>query len=143
MTEVKISTYIIGIVIFTMMILGVISMIGIFRTADPSFIDDDKFSEFNKTFNTLEEVSSSVGGLKDGIVDSDTDWGAFGVLNSLLGTMWNSVVLIFSSFDFMNDVFAGLSTFFGIPTWVTGLISLLVIILIVFGIYSLISGNSS
>ena len=143
MSDIKISTYITSIVIFTMMILGVIYFVTMFRASDPTFIDDDTFSAFNDTFNTMEDVSSSVGDLQSGIVDSDTDFGVFGVLNALIGSMWNSLTLIFSSFGFMDAVFDGLSTFFGVPTWVPALISLLVVILIAFGIYSLISGNNA
>lgn len=132
------STYVFGIIIFTFFILGGMALISPLRAADPTFLDDDKYAQFNKTFNKVDDVTDSVGGLQDTIEDSDTDFGTFGVLNALISTAWNSLKLVFSSFSFMNAVFGGLYTFFGIPIWVGNLIILMVSVMIIFAIFAAI-----
>lgn len=132
------STYITGIIIFTLIIVCGVWMINSMRQVDDSFIDDEKYSTFNQTFNKYSEVQQETDDLKETITDADTDFGAFGVLNSLISTSWNSLKLLFTSFSFMNAVFSGLYTFFGIPAFVGNLIISLIIIVLVFAIFSAI-----
>lgn len=132
------STYIFGIIIFTFFIIGGMSMIASFHDADPTILDNNKYTQFNQTFNKVNEVTDSVGGLQETIQDSDTDFGTFGVLNALISTAWNSLKLIFNSFSFMNSVFGGLYSFFGIPAWVGNLLLLMVSVMIIFAIFAAI-----
>ncbi len=138
----EISKYIIGIIIFTLFIMGGIAMIGEFGLVDPSFIADDRYTQFNDTFNKYTDVTAQADTLQEDIEGADTDWGAFGVLNSLIGVAWNTVTTIFTSFSFMNDAFIGLNTIFGVPIWVSSLIIAIVIIIIVFAIISAIFQRS-
>lgn len=132
------STYIIGIILFTMFIMGGVYMIDVFQEKDSTFVDMTKYSQFNKTFNKMSDVTTQVNTLQSGVTDSQNDYGVLGVLNSLISTGWNSLRLLFSSFGFMNDVFKGLSTFFGVPAWISTIIILLVSAVIVFAIFSAI-----
>lgn len=138
MTDVTPSQYIIGILLFTFVIVGGISFIVMFNDDDNTFIDQEKFTTFNESFNKLNDVTTEVNTLKTGITDADTDFGAFGVLNSLISNAWQSLKLLFTSFSFMDSVFAGISALFGVPTWVSALIGLLITVIIVFAIYAAI-----
>lgn len=138
MAEILPRHYIIGIIIFTMFIVGGISIISIFNEADSSFINDTRFEQFNQSFNVLSNITSEVGNLEDSIVNADTDFGAYGVLNALISSAWQTLKLTFTSFSFMETAFAGLTSFFGIPSWIIGLVILIITVLFVFAIYSAI-----
>jgi hypothetical protein len=138
MANVKPSQYIIGIVLFCFIIVGGISMLSIFADTDPTFTDDDDFNKFNESFNVLSDVSSQVDSLESSITEADTDFGVFGVLNSLISSSWQSLKLLFTSLSFMDDVFLGMSTMFGVPTWIPTIIVLALTVMIAFAIYSAI-----
>jgi hypothetical protein len=138
MAEVLPRHYLFGVLAFTLFIVAGVSLLGIFKAQDPSFATDDSYARFNASFNQLEDVSTTVGALQTGITNSDTDFGVFGVLNALISSAWQSLKLMFTSFGIMNDAYNGLSTVFGVPSWIPGLVILAVIIMIAFTIYSAI-----
>ena len=131
----KPSTYIMAIILFTFFILGGITIMGEFRKSDATFMADENTQAFNKTFNVYTSLSTSVGGLQSSVEDAGNDWGIFGVVNALVGSAWNALRLLFSSLSFMNAVFIGLGLF-GIPSWVGGLATLTVTVIIAFAIYA-------
>lgn len=141
MTDVKPKHYIVGIILFTLFIVGGVSMLSIYSDTDPTFTDDPQFTKFNKTFWKLEEVNNRVEGIESSITDTDPDQGTFGFLNSLISSAWNAMKTIFTSFSFMGDVLNGLSTIFGIPAWIPSLLFSLVTIMFAFAIYVLIFGR--
>lgn len=134
----RLRDYIWGILIFTLFIVGGTSMMGIMQSHDSTYATDEKYTQFNDSFNRLSEVTTAVEGLQTGITEAETDFGAFGVLNALISSSWQSLKLMFSSFSLMNAAFDGLTVVFGVPAWVAGLITLAVIVLIAFIIYSAI-----
>jgi hypothetical protein len=138
MTEILPRHYIIGIIMFTFFIVGGIAIMTEFSQDDPTFLDNDKYSTFNSTFNKYDQVTRNVNSLRTNIEDADVDYGTFGVLNSLISSGWNTLKLLFTTFSFMNGVFTGLYTIFGVPVWIPALIILLVTVVICFAIYSAI-----
>lgn len=132
------SQYIAGILIFVLFISGGVFMIGSFMDNDPTIVDSSKYQQFNGTFNKLDDVTNTVDNLQDNIENADTDFGIFGVLNSLISTAWNTLKLLFSSLGFMNAVFGGLYSFLGIPFWVGNIIISLVTVMICFAIFGAI-----
>jgi len=134
----KPSTYIVGIIIFTLFMMAGITWLTGFVSYDNTYIDGEEFEQFNNTFNTYDDTVEQVGVIEDGITESDTDFGAFGVLNSLISGAWQQLKLLFTSFKFMGDAITGLSTFFGVPTWMTVLAGLLITVIIAFSIWSAI-----
>ena len=137
MGTLKPSTYILAIILFTFFIMGGVALIGEFRSADPTFMSDPQTVAFNSTFNRYSSLTTSVNSLQSSISDAGNEWGVFGVLNALIGSAWNALRLLFSSLSFMNAVFLGLGMF-GVPSWVGGLASLVVVVIIAFAIYSAI-----
>lgn len=128
--------YIIGIVMFSFMIVGGVSLLGMMREVDSGFGDADKLTQFNNTFNKLDTVSSTVGSMQNTLTNASIEGGTFGVLNSLILGGWQTFKLLFSSFGFMTGVFGGLTTVFGVPAWIPATILLLVTIMLVFSIIS-------
>ena len=138
MGEVKPSHYIIGILVFTLFIVGGVSMISILRQTDDTFASEERFEQFNSTFNVYNDVESKVGQLEDSVTNQEVDLGVFGVLNALINSAWQTLKLSISSFSFMNAVFLGTHTVFGVPAWVGGLLILAVSVMFVFAIFSAI-----
>lgn len=130
--------YIIGIIIFTMFIVGGLSMVSIFNDSDNTFANDTTYNQFNSSFNVLNNITQEVGDLEDSIVNADTDFGAYGVLNALISSAWQTLKLTFTSFAFMDSAFTGLTSFFGVPAWIIGLLALMITVMFVFAIYSAI-----
>ena len=139
MANVKPRDYLIGIIMFTLFIVGGVTMMGILNESNPGFTTDSRtYNNFTDQFNKLNDVTTEVGKLESGITGADTDWGIFGVLNSLIRSGWNTLTLMFTSFSFMTDVWDGVGHVFGIPASLLGLLGLLVTVLISFAIYSAI-----
>jgi hypothetical protein len=138
MAEVLPRHYLFGVIVFTFFIVAGVSMIGIFKSNNPAFATGDDYTRFNETFNQLDDVSTTINKLEGGITEAETDFGAFGVLNSLISSGWNTLKLMFSSFDIMNDAYNGLSDIFNIPAWIPGLLILAVTVMLAFTIFSAI-----
>lgn len=126
-----------GFVIFTLFLVGGVSMMGIFNDSNSEFTSDEKFVEFNRSMNKLGDVTTSVGSLEDKIgADPEEDRGVLGVLGTLIGGAWNALKTLVNSLSFMGDAFKGLSTTFGVPLWITNLGALLILIITIFALYS-------
>lgn len=138
MAEVLIRHYVTAIIIFALFVVGGMTLLAKFGDSDPTFTNDSNYARFNSTFNKINEVSTSVNGLQTSITDAATDFGAFGVLNALISASWQTLKLMFSSFSIMNGAYYGLSSFFGLPSWVPAFLILAVIVVISFNIYSAI-----
>lgn len=134
----KPSKYLIGILIFSLIITSGVFLIGLLHNENPDFVDSERYTDFNRTFNKLDDATSTVDSMESGIENADTDFGAFGVLNSLISTGWNSLKLMLTSLSFMHGVFNGLYTFFGVPPWVGSSIIALTTLVIIFAIFSAI-----
>ena len=133
-----------GFIIFTFFVVGgVWLMLELQGThlGSPSsnaFTSHPKFAEFNNTFNIEGNLDNEIGRLQDATNTSTTNWGPLGVLNSLIGTVWNSLRLMFSAVTTMTGVFTAGLTVFGIPAWVGGMMLMMITILVVFGIYTVV-----
>lgn len=134
------SSYIMGILVFVLIIGSCVSMISMFRDYDSDFgMNESEYKQFNSTFYVLDDIDNTVEDLEQGVTDTNsTSFGVFGVLNSLISGGWQSLKLLTGSLSFMNSVFSGLTTYFGIPGFVVKIIGLIVTIFITFAIYSAI-----
>ena len=138
MADITPRHYLYGVIIFMFFIVGGMGILSIFQTADADFDSSSRSGEFNRTFNKLSQVESGVGTIESSIKDADTDFGAFGVLNALISSAWQSLKLMFTSWSFMDAVFEGMTSFFGVPAWIPLIIGLFITVTLAFAIYSLI-----
>lgn len=130
--------YLQGILMFCGVIVLGLSLILAFQDTNSSFVDQPEFDSFNQSYNLFNDLQEETNTLKANVEGADTDFGLFGVLNSLINSGWNSLKLLFTGLSFMNSAFIGLSTIFGLPPIVLGLATTAVSILIFFAIYSVI-----
>lgn len=138
MGEILPKHYIIGIIIFTFVTVGGISILSELRQSNPAPFNTEQFLLFNNTFNTYDDITTEVEGIRSNIESTDSQFGLFGFLDNLISGAWNSIKLLFQSFGFMDDVLTGVSGFFGVPVWATSLISLIITVIIAFAIYAAI-----
>lgn len=129
--------YILGVIMMMFFVVGGVSLLSEYRTADATFDATDRTGEFNRSFNQLEAVQTQINTIESNF-ESDPEWGVFGALNALIKSAWNTFSLIFTSWGFMDSVFDGMYQMFGIPSWVSVFIGMIITVIIAFAIYSLI-----
>ena len=134
--------YIYGVIIMMFFIVGGMAILSEFQSSDSTFDNDSRSGEFNRTFNKLSSVEDQVSGIEENF-NTDPEWGVFGALNALIKGAWNTFSLMFTSWSFMDSVFEGMESFFGVPSWVATIIGLFITITIAFAIYSLIFQKDS
>lgn len=139
MSEVLPSNYVYGIILFTLLIVAGVAMMAELNKSDPDLLADEKSQQFNKSFNQLDAITNKVEGIEADIQDTDSSgWGSFGVLNDLISQAWNTVSLLGSGLSFMHTAFGGVSTVFGVPSWVPAIFVLLVSAMIAFAVFGAI-----
>ena len=135
----NISTYIIGAIILCLIVAGGASLMGMVADKDISAINGQDMANFNSTFNKQAIVVEKVNSMKDAITtNAQPEFGLFGVLNGLIQTAWNVLQTVFTSFDFVTDIFAKLDDYYGIPAWVGTLVTALIFVVIIFAIFGAI-----
>lgn len=135
MSDVLPRHYIVGIIIFTFFIIGGVSLMSMMMPPSINAADTAQFQKFNRTFNVQKDITESVGNLESSVTGADLDPGPFGMLNALISSSWTSLRLLFSSYSFMDSVFEGLSSIFGVPGWIPALIMLIITVMLVFAIF--------
>lgn len=144
----KISSYLIGIVIFTIIIVSGVSMFAIYSNEDPTFTNDSKFIAFNNSMNKLSDVNTQINSLQSSIEDTNDSSNffaeQFGFVDDLVGKSWRTMKLIGSNFAFMNSAFYGFvdlvggenSKASGYLKVVAALVISIITLIIVFGAWS-------
>jgi len=138
----KISTYLIGIVMFTLFIVGGLFLINSIAEYDDSFINHQRYEQFEGITNQYEKLEESMSGLAGGILDEGSvDQSTIGVLSSLIQTAWNGLKALPTTFLFMNTMILNLSIFFGVPSFIPGLLLLIITIIVLFSILGAVFQN--
>ena len=135
-----VQNYIIGVILFMLVITGGVFMIGSFYNKDPSIDSIGQIDSFNKSLNKASEVTASVSELDSSIQSvSNENVGVLGWLNALVGSIFNGLRAIGDSLGFMSTASSEASAIFGIPAFILPLILLIVTVIIIFAIYSAIT----
>jgi len=135
----------IGMILFTIIVMGGVSFIGSFRSEYTDYGNDNlnKFGDFNKTFSKMDEITARSNALETAI-DTGTDdeginAGVFGMLNTLITSAWNGLRGLFGSLEFIKDMFVASPDIFPwIPYFIPTLFGSIITIILVFAIWSAI-----
>ena len=137
------SDYILSTIVFCMLSMGVLGVIYGLQASNPDFVDSQRMSDLNYSFNQYDALTASVGNLKTSVDNQDNDPSIFGtingVLNAFMNIVWTTLKSLLSSFAFMGNAYNGLMVLLGVPSWLPALIGLLVTIIIVFSIFQAIT----
>lgn len=143
--SVKISTYIISLIVVGMVFTGLLQMLGQANTKDANFLgtsnESNDYNNLEARFGSfLSDVNKSTEDLKINSMQNNTQQtGAFGFLDALINSGYATMKTLYTTFGFATDSLLYIDTWgLGIPTWVgTGLIAIITI-LIMFGIWRFI-----
>ena len=133
--------YVYGIIIFTMFLVGGVTLLGILGHDKPTFTDSDHFGTFNETAGILlRDVYENVENINSTITGTGTDGevGTFGFLDSLVNRGWNILKLLGNTFSFADKAYYSISSSLGVPSWIVTLSILLVVVVIGFSVLSAI-----
>jgi hypothetical protein len=138
----NIQNYIIGIIIFCIVITGGTFIIGQFYLSDSSIDTSGATKNFSDTMNKATEVTVAVNNVETSITgeggDTVNNAGALGVLNALIGSAFDGLQAIFGSLSFMGVLASDTANIFGIPAIYLSLIALIATVVIAFAIWSAI-----
>lgn len=123
---------IIGMLIFCLVIGAGIFLIGSFGA------NNDETNQFNATFNVIGNMSQDISSIRNSTAYAETDFGVFGVLNSLINSAWTGIKILFHTGDVVNAVGYDAEKMFGFPPIIPLVLGLIVIIIISFAIWGAI-----
>lgn len=148
--------YVIAGLIFTLMVIGVVSTITLIEKGEPSgdgsekvtnFMDEDAVTKMNRSLNSYDRLSSDINEMKENIksLNPETTLEAITLPVAFIKSSWSVVKLIIDLFDFMTSAFTGVLGNLGVyvPSWVADIIILIVSTFLVFSIISLIFGKDT
>lgn len=152
MAESSIKTYLIGTVIFTMLVLfvfGAISLVnnntqvGDGSSSVTQFVQDDTLTNFNRTFNKADELEPKIQNLSNSVSNLKPDnlFDAITLPAAFISTAWEVMKLVIDMFSFMNSALEGVGAILGLPSWVGLMLVLIVVIFLVMGVLALIFGR--
>jgi hypothetical protein len=125
-----------------MVLLGGLSLFAEFAAEKPDMLNDDYFSNLQNYTAILNETTiSNIKSMESDFNSNQSSVGDFGWLDDLVGRGWNMVKGVgntFKLFSFAGSAMTGISNVLGFPQWFLGLVTLLVVILIIFAIFSAI-----
>jgi CHASE3 domain sensor protein len=135
-----IQNYIIGIVLFMLIIGGGVYMFGSFVTYDTSIDSNGSINNFNSKLNLASNITTTVNQMTDNVNSvSAEDTGVLGWINALIGSAYDGIKSIGQSIGFMGNAMAETGSMFGIPSFIIALVSLIILILLVFAIWMAIT----
>lgn len=143
MTEITPRTIFVGVIVFTMFLVGGISLINMFDTEYADFADSDQLKEFqtfNRTSDLIETTNTfneSITSLTESLEEENPFFKTFGIVGALFQGAWGVIGGLGDSLSFMLRAITGLNMF-GVPSWFIGLSVLLIFSIILFTIFSVI-----
>lgn len=141
---INISTLIIAFAIFSLVTGLGISMVKEVRDVVPSSFNESDLNDFNDTFNKIDDFEEQGESLETRLTsDERNDFGVFGALNDLIKTAWFTIKNTFSSFDFISTMITGISSRFGVPSFVPAILVTIIIFIIGYNIIGLIFNRTA
>lgn len=135
-----IQNYMIGIILFIIVITGGVYVIGTFRDSNTSLDTVGEINSFNQSLNKAANITTSVNQLDQQIqAVNSQDVGILGWLNALVGSIYNGLAAIGGTLSFMSVAASETAAIFGIPSFIFPLILLIVTVIIGFAIWSAIT----
>jgi len=142
--SVKISTYIIALIVLGMAFTGLLTMLSEANENEVSFLSGNETSDYQNLETRfggfLDDVGNSTDSMRiNSMQNSSQQAGAFGFLDMLINSGYSTFKTLYTTFGFATDSLLYIDTWgLGIPVWVgSGLIAIIVII-IMFGIWRFI-----
>ena len=149
MNEITPRDFLIGSIIFMLIIVGGINIVSSMNNEYSGFISNDnlkKFKSLNKTSdldNQITKFNSTLETIESASDQNNPIFASFGFLGGLVQGVWAVFSNMVESFSFLTSLFGELDDLFGIPQWIISLITSLIVGILIFGIYSLIFNRTT
>lgn len=135
----KFSDIAIAMVVFTICIMGFMSLINIFADSDPTALssnDTKIYSDFFNASNNYNDVINLDNSIKANLTGGKFQSDNF--LELILGKGYSALMSLITTLSFVNNMILSLGTVFGfiIPSWLPALLVTLVMLIILFSILS-------
>ena len=120
--------------IFTAIIAGSFAMIAQNLPADVG-----NFTDYNRSYNKFEEIRSNADDIGGRIEDPEAKEGVEGLLSGMITVGYETMVQVWTSVSTMKAIMGDLSkggTPLALPTWFTGLLIGIILIVVAFAIVS-------
>ena len=134
----RISTYIIGVIFSMIVVVGGVYILGDVVKSGTTTLSAEDIQKFNTSFNMQNDVNKSVSEIQTQLLNADPEYGKLGGLTALANVAWAGLKSVFTSFAFVTNMLGFITTYFGIPSFITGLLALVIVVIIAFSIYSAI-----
>lgn len=138
----EVKGYLIGVIMFIVVITGGIIAFSSFTAYDSSIDATNQIGQFNTTFNKATEMTVAVDGIKTSVTEAgSSSSGPLGWLNALVGSAYNGLKALSGATSFVDVAATDSANFFNIPFILPliTLITLVITIIIGFGIWSAIT----
>lgn len=133
------KTYINGLIIFTIIVVCGLTLFGILNASTGQFTNNKDYAQFNTAMNQSTNVVLETNSLQANAQNTaKSPLGVLGFIDTVGFGVWGTLSMLANSLGFMSAVWTYSISFFGLPPIIGDLISGLVVVLIIFGIYSLI-----
>lgn len=131
------QNYIIGVILFVIVISGGVFILGNFYAVDNSIDASNRVGSFNNTLNKASEVTLAVEGIDSSIEQNNTS--PLGWVDVVFGSAYNGLRAVKSSMGFMGVATKEAGGLFGVPPFITVLLALIFVVIIAFAIWSAVT----
>lgn len=134
---------VLGILGFTLVIFTLSSILVGMVAENPTMADPQQYNAFNSTYNKYTDLDNSINGLNNKIQTVNSNPSTFGVLNSLILTVWETLRFVPSIiFVYFFSIITSVSSTFPIPAFVGGLAILAILVIFIFAVWDAIFRGS-
>jgi len=133
----NVQNIMVGLILFLIVIGSGVYMVGSFVSIHDSSLDPNGvIQRFNTTLYQANAMTNTVNSMQSNLVNTTADkTGILGWLNSLISTVFAGVTTLFTSLGFIAVALPIISQMLGIPTFIGGLLFMILIIIIVYAIW--------
>lgn len=128
-----IKALIIGAIVLIALSSAAIGLVSLVNTQNPSFIGSDttQFRSLNRSLNKVSDGISTSTNEINSTLNAEMTEGSFGFIDSLVKSVTTSLKTVGRSMKFLTIFFGNIGSYIpGIPSWVGGLITSTIIIII-------------
>lgn len=149
MSEIRPSTILISVVIFTIIVFSGVFLLDSFARhegGNVQLINGSKYDTFNKTFHRIDNISNAVRQLEGQTNTTRSQTSnpiieaiqTVGFLDTLIKKSWNVLTTLFNILALPADILVGFTTVFDLPIEIPTLVGFIITIIIVFAIFGAI-----
>lgn len=129
----------IGTILAMIVIGGGIYFMGTLFAYDTSLDSPNQIGDFTSALNKSTEMTNSVNDMETSLSVSEKDVGLLGWLNNIVGSVYKGLKTLYSEMSFIKTTINIIGNLFGVPSFVIGLLALIISIIIIIAIWSAIT----